>query len=259
MQVRLAQRRPAARVERRVPGQAGVQRGRQRVLVGRRADDVAAPLLRRRVRRRQPRRMPGLRERVVGPRLGEPEVGEVGVVAARTADQQHVLGLDVAMDDAAPVRPVQRPGDLRDDRQRVLGLELLALAEQVTEVVVAQRRGEVEQALLLAVVPHRQHVRVGDALRRVGLALEALAELVVVGQPARQHLDRRRPVVLEVDGLEDPAHAALGELRVEPEAAPDEVTHPKSGATRQRHVCLSRGRVRRRGNPSRPSTECLPP
>ena len=56
--------------------------------------------------------------------LGQAEVehlDEGGVVAAR--DEEDVLGLEVAVDDAVRVRGRERVGDLRGDRDGALGLE----------------------------------------------------------------------------------------------------------------------------------------
>ncbi len=61
--------------------------------------------------------------------LGEPEVGQIGVVA--DADQ-HVLGLDVAMGESLRVRGVERLGHLRQQAQRPPVVEL-APQDQILE------------------------------------------------------------------------------------------------------------------------------
>jgi hypothetical protein len=211
-------------------GDAGEQRRGEGVLVGRRPDRLAAPLLRRGIGRRKPRRVSRLRERFVHARAREAEVGEVGVLAVGARDEQDVLGLDVAMHDAAPVRPVQRPRDLRDDHQRTVDVEPAAIADEVPDVEVAQGRREIQKAVLVTVVPDREHVRMGHSLGGQRLALEAMAELLVLRQPAGQHLHGRRTLVLEVDGFVDAAHAALAELRLEAEAATDDVPDAQGAA-----------------------------
>jgi len=102
---------------------------------------------------------------------------------AGTADDEDVLRLDVAVHDAAAVRPVQRPGDLLDDAQRLRRVERPAVLEQRGEVGVAQRRRDVEVLALGAVVPDREHVWVVGALGGLRLALEARAELEVAREP----------------------------------------------------------------------------
>ena len=53
--------------------------------------------------------------------LGQPEVGQVGVLLALVRDQ-HVRRLDVAVDEPAAVRGVERGRDLPDDPHRALGV-----------------------------------------------------------------------------------------------------------------------------------------
>jgi hypothetical protein len=229
-----------------MPGEARVQRRGQRVLVGGRPDFLPHPLLGRRIGRREPGRVAGHRERPVDLRPRQAEVGQVGVVRVRPGDEQDVLRLDVAVHDAAAVRPVQGPGHLADDPQRPAGVELLVLGDEVAQIQVAQRCGQVEQPVLLAVVPDRQDVRVGHALGGLRLTLEALAELLVLGQPAREHLDRRGAAVLEVERLVDAAHPALGQLGLELEAPAHHVAHRDAAAVAaQRHTHHSPSRPRR--------------
>ena len=47
----------------------------------------------------------------------------LGQVGAGIAGDEDVARLDVAMDEAADVRGVERAGDLAGDRERALGLE----------------------------------------------------------------------------------------------------------------------------------------
>ena len=73
VEVCVAQRRAAPRVKRRAAGEARVERRRERVLIGGRPDRLAAPLLRRRVGRREPGRRAGMRQRLEQPALASPK------------------------------------------------------------------------------------------------------------------------------------------------------------------------------------------
>ena len=118
-----------------------------------------------------------------------------------------------------------------EDRQRPLERQLAANAEQAREVGVAQRRREIQQPFVVAVVPDGKDVRMRGALGGVGLALEARAELLVLGQVAPDELHGGRAVVAMVDRLVDAAHAALADLTDELEAAAYRVACTQDEAT----------------------------
>ncbi len=81
-----------------------------------------------------PDERPGLREAVLGRREREAEVHHAGADVARVVARRHdVLGLDVAVDDAAGVAVVERVGDLRPDVEDVAEAER-ALAEELPQV-----------------------------------------------------------------------------------------------------------------------------
>src|SRR5207302_10241176 len=61
--------------------------------------------------------------------LGDPEIGDVH--AARRVDED-VVGLDVAVDDAAPVRVGERVGDLARDTRRVADRQAALLLQLLT-------------------------------------------------------------------------------------------------------------------------------
>ncbi len=122
-----------------------------------------------------------------GDHLGDPEVEQLHMPLA---GHQHVLGLEVAVDDAARVRrgqalrhlrrPVQRSGQ-RDGPLAEPGPERLAL-EQLGD--------EVGLAVVDAHVVEGHHVRVGHRADQPRFSLEALHEGAVCAQCLRDHLDR---------------------------------------------------------------------
>ena len=75
-----------------------------------------------------------------------------------------------------------------------------------------QLHGHVDLAVLLAVVVDGDDVRVVQAGRGLGLALEALAQRVVGAELGGDRLDRHEAVQDRVVGLVDLAHRALTDL-----------------------------------------------
>ena len=148
----------------------------------------------------------------VAERLGEAEVGEEGAVAF----DQDVVRLDVAVDDAGGVGGVERfrhlaeQGDRAGRRQRPLAVDR---PPQVAAVDQPHRHDQL--AVDLARVEDRHHRRVVEAGGEAGLAQEALAEPLAVGQLAGDHLQRHRPFQAQVGGPVDHAHAAPRDQRVE--------------------------------------------
>ena len=120
MQVRPQRRLLGLAQVRRLAGERVEQHAAQRVDVGARVDALAADLLGRDVAERPDplarAAQPGARAQA----LGQPEVREVRVVAGA---EQDVGGLDVAVDQAARVRGVERAADLVDDARRAPGLD----------------------------------------------------------------------------------------------------------------------------------------
>ena len=105
--------RPAR--ERRLSGERLEQQAAERVDVGARVDALAEDLLGRHVlgpRHHGPLPRQGV-ERLG--RLGQPEIAQVGVIAAR---EQDVRRLDVSVDHPARVSRVERRADLADDPRR---------------------------------------------------------------------------------------------------------------------------------------------
>ena len=120
--------------KRGLPGQALVQHAGERVQVGARLDVVAGDLLRSDVLERADDITSGgdAAERA-GP-LGQPEVGEVAVLLARSARDQHVRRLHVPVHEPLLVSRVQRLRDLLEQRNRAARLERALRREQLPEI-----------------------------------------------------------------------------------------------------------------------------
>ena len=95
--------------------------------------------------------------------------------SAWPSEQQDVLRLDVAVDDAVVVRVVERAGDLARDAQRVGHRQLPLAVEPVAQgLALDERHREPELAVGLARVEHGEDVRMLQPRGEPDLALEAL-------------------------------------------------------------------------------------
>ncbi len=199
------------------PGEHLVEHAAERVDVRARVDRAALELLRRDVVERADEHA-GLRHAAARRRLlGQAEVGQVGERLLLRAGDQHVRGLDVAVDEPARVGGVERPADLGQDLGGALGGHgALALDHraQVRALDVAHR--DVELPVLLARLVERDHVRVLDLRRDLRLVLEPLAERRVGGQVGRDQLQRHLPVQPDLGGAVDDPHPAPPGDRLEP-------------------------------------------
>ena len=112
--------------------------------------------------------------------------------------QQDVLGLDVAVDHAVPVRVVERVGDLARDPHRVVDRELLLAVEPVAErLALDERHDVVEEAVGLARVEQREDVRMLQIGGELDLGEEPLGA-EHRGELGVQHLERDVAVVPQV-------------------------------------------------------------
>ena len=145
---------------------------------------------------------------------------EVGDLDAPLAVDDHVVRLDVAVDDPVLVRVAERGEDLarvRDrDRQRAGAARDDQLLQRAALDVLHH---DVVRAVGDAAVVDRDDVRVREpgGVRR--LAAEALDELLVVRVPLVEDLHRDVAAELLVLGEPDVGHAARAELALEPVAA----------------------------------------
>ena len=210
----------AVAVEGHPPGQHLVEHDADRVAVARRGDLVAAGLLGREVLRRADHRA-GLGHVGLGARAGDAEVGDLEVAVL---GHEHVLRLDVAVDDVAAVGGAEGGEDLLGGVDRLQRRERRAAPDDLLQVRARQvLHDDVVAAVRLAAVVDGDDVRVVQPGRRRGLAPEALHELGVRGVGLGQHLDRHLAVEQAVVAEVDPRHAARAELAAQLVAAADEL------------------------------------
>ena len=136
---------------------------------------------------------------------------------------EHVVRLDVAVDDAVAVREAKRREDLarvvdRDGHRRGPAREDQLLQRAAVEVL----HRDVVRALGLAAVVDRDDVRVRQAGGVLRLAAEALDELLVARVTVVEDLDRDVPAELLVLGEVHVGHPAGAELPHDPVAPVEE-------------------------------------
>jgi hypothetical protein len=129
----------------------------------------------------------------------------------------HVLGLEIAVEDAEGVRLGERGQHLGNDLHHPRGLEREILGDELQEVAAREvLHGEEERAVLgLPEVDDGDGVRVVEARGGPGLAVEALHDRRVREERALEDLERDRPIQREVGGLVDLAHPAAAEELVD--------------------------------------------
>ncbi len=177
---------------------------------------IARGLLRRHVRRRA-NLCPGLRDRRLtgegrrgANRAGDPEIGDHRCAFA----QQHVLGLDVAVDDPLPVRVRERPGDVA---QHTLGL--VQRQRSRLQPLPERRAGDIGHRIVRQSVDVTRRQQ-GDDMRVLktrgepDLALEALRRHAGA-QVRRQQLDHDVSAESPVLGEKDARHAAAAQLSLD--------------------------------------------
>jgi len=144
--------------------------------------------------------------------LREPEVAQPRLVAG----DEDVRRLDVAMDQAGGVRDVERSGDVRDQRDRPLGLERPLAAQKAAQVdAFDPLHRDVEEPAVFAGVEHRDEVGMLEQRGDAALAQEPLAEPGVGGDGRVEHLERHR-APLGIAGQVDGSGGALAQQRLDP-------------------------------------------
>ncbi len=174
------------------------------------------------------------------------------VLAGRTGDE-HVRRLDVAVHEPLDMRRVQRRSDLRHELGGQALVEMAALRDQLGHVdALDVAHDDVQLPVVgLAGAIERDHVRVLDLRRDLGLAAEALAEVAIAGQFRGDHLDRHRALEPHVGGAVDDAHAAAAGGVVDAVVADDR-------ADLQAGHQAARRTINRRGAVGRGLPVCLP-
>ncbi len=122
-----------------------------------------------------PDQRPGLGQAILARREGEAEIHDPGPDVAGVVARGHdVLGLDVAVDDAAGVAVIERVGDLRPDVEHVAEAQR-PLAQKLAEVRVREHRhDEEERSLVPPEVVDRHDGRVVHLRDDLGFPLESL-------------------------------------------------------------------------------------
>ena len=239
-------------VERNPPGEQLVEDDPNGVEIRRCADRVALRLLRGQVLR-------GAHDRACLRHVGrtcprDPEIGHLDVVGVVL--DHHVVGLEVAVDDAAAVGEPRRLEDLDRDLDRTDRIERRLLADHLLERAAGQvLHHDVVGVVVGPAVIHADDVGVLQAGGGLGLAAEALDESRILGETAVQQLQRDLASELLILGEEDIGHAArpeAGDHAVAPvdERAWFELSHCRKEAASSRHWQSGRRRCRRNRCPS---------
>jgi len=136
---------------------------------------------------------------------------EVGNLDAAGFIEEEVLGLDVAVDDAAVVGELEGVAEGGDDGEGFPGGEFLD-AQQLAEVhAIDEFHEEVEEAAGLAEVVDGDNVGVVEGGEGAGFASEAFGELGVVDAFGGEELEGDEAVEGFLPGLVNDAHAAAAE------------------------------------------------
>ena len=155
---------------------------------------------------------------IAGSRFRETEIQHLHRAIRRDLD---VRRLQVAMDDAALVREVERPRDLSRDVQGVaLGQaappwECTRCLESLGKRVTAHEL-EYEKADVTCVFEsvNRADVRMIEGRERASFAIEAGEPAGIAREGGRQDFDRHFATELEIPGAVDLAHAADADERL---------------------------------------------
>jgi hypothetical protein len=143
----------------------------------------------------------------VAPRFGELGQAEVQDAHVAVPGHHHVLGLQVAVDDARLVGAGQAVGDLHRKLEDALGGQRARGQDVAQGTAVHQLHGQEGVAVLGADVVNVHDVRVVEGRGRTGFLLEAGAALVVLGELGGQDLEGDLPLQPRILGAVHLAHA----------------------------------------------------
>ena len=146
--------------------------------------------------------------------LGDAEIGHDGDAAG----DEHVVRLDVAVDDAALVRVGERLRHVAQDADDFADGERAVGEARAQRFAVDERHRVEGESVRIARGQHRDDVRVLQRRDRLDLALEAL-DADPLRQFGRQHLDDDPPLEPQFLGDEHARHAAAAEFALERVAA----------------------------------------
>ncbi len=186
--------------------------------------------------------------------LGQPEVGDLDPAVV---GDQHVLRLDVAVDQPRPVGRAEGREHRLHQRQRPLRRHRALLDDGVPQGVAGDQLHHDEQGavdgLVLALVVDRHDVGVRQSGGRPRLAHEPGSEGFIVAEAGVHDLDRHRAVEPEVGAFVDAGHAPSGDPGADPVAA---VEHPADHGVARRRTCTRAGtRVVLHSDPPAPDGE----
>ena len=185
-------------------GEQLVEHAAERVDVGLLVDRLAAGLLRRDVVAR-PHDRARDRHPVDVDRMGDAEVGHL---RSAVGVEQHVLRLDVAVDEPLIVREREPARDLQRKLDRLARAQWALLRHQLLQVHPVDVLEDDElPAVLLAPVDHRDDVRMGQLRDGARFPAKALDVVVVPRELLVQDLQRDRPLEQPVVRAVDARHA----------------------------------------------------
>jgi hypothetical protein len=146
-----------------------------------------------------------------GHRAGDAKIAEHRV----SGDEQHVLGLYVAVHQSLAVGVVQRIGNFTGNPQGVLQRDLLLAIDAAAQVFpVDERHHVVQQACGLARIVERQDVRMDEPGRDLDLAQEPLRSQRRA-KLGLQDFDGDGAPVLQIPGAIHGRHAAAADLALD--------------------------------------------
>ena len=121
--------------------------------------------------------------------------------------------LDVAVGHPGPMRAVERVGDLRGELERLIERERAACDARRQRLALQVLHHHVAGAILVADVVEHADVRVVQRSHGAGFALEALPEILALGDVFGQDLDGDGAVEARVTRFVHFAHASRAEWR----------------------------------------------